>query len=347
MSTTHHLSPVARTAFRVAQNLRRAWFEAQYVATQRLSPAIELPGDLRDAMPTARELSADRAELIERDLANIEAGYYRLPHDMIENPVTALRQSLAYFADLPAVIRRRRGSDESNGVPRDAEAYPPYYRHAFHHQTDGYLTERSARLYDQQVEVLFGGAADAMRRQALVPIHEHLRDRRIAACRLIDIGCGTGRFLTFVKDNYPRLAVTALDISPHYLSEARRNTRAWARIEFIAGAIEAVDLPQAGFDIATCIYVLHELPANLHAMIARRLASIVKPGGLLVLIDSLQLGDRPSYDALLESFPAAFHEPYYADYLRQDLAKLFETAGFAVNRVKLAYLSRVMTMRRR
>ena len=40
-----------------------------------------------------------------------------------------------------------------------------------------------------------------MRRQALVPIFQHLRDRRVADCRLLDVAAGTGRFLTFVKDN--------------------------------------------------------------------------------------------------------------------------------------------------
>src|SRR3546814_9909933 len=53
-----------------------------------------------------------------------------------------------------------------------------------------------------------------MRRQALVPLAEHFRTRRIREARLLDIACGTGRFLTFVKDNYPRLAVTGLDLSP-------------------------------------------------------------------------------------------------------------------------------------
>ena len=60
--------------------------------------------------------------------------------------------------------------------------------------------------------------ADAMRRQALVPLHHHFRTRRTAEARLLDVASGTGRFLTFVKDNYPRLDVTALDLSPNYLA---------------------------------------------------------------------------------------------------------------------------------
>ena len=85
----------------------------------------------------------------------------------------------------------------------------------------------------------------------------------------------------------------------------------------------------------------------MHGDVAAAIARLVKPGGLFVLIDSLQYGDRPEYDALLESFPLAFHEPYFADYLRQDLTKLFAEAGFEQQNVELAYLSRVMTFRRK
>jgi len=346
MATTASLSPLARTAYRWSQNLRLSWFSAQYALTQRFSDSVPLPEHLKAAMPSSRLLTADRAQLFERDLQNIEAGYYRLPHDLIESPVAALRQSIAYFNDLPNVNRRRRGEAGTEVATDAAEGFPDYYRRAFHHQTDGYLSEKSARLYDYQVEILFGGAADAMRRQALVPIHDFLRDRRIADCRLIDIACGTGRFLTFVKDNYPRLPVTALDISPYYVAEARRNLAPWSRVEFVEAAIESADLPAARYDIATCIYLFHELPADLHAAAARAIARALKPGALFVLVDSLQLGDRPGYDALLESFPLAFHEPYYADYLRRDLVPVFAAAGLAMERVELAYLSRVMVLRK-
>ncbi len=338
--------PIERMAYRLSQGLRLGWFSAQYALSRRFTDRIALPDRLKAAMPSARQLAADRQQLVERDLRNIEAGYYRLPHDLIGNPATALRQSLAYFADLPNVNRRRRGEEDPALSSGAAERFPDYYRQAFHHQSDGYLSETSARLYDHQVEVLFGGAADAMRRQALVPIHHFLRRRRVAACRLADVACGTGRFLTFVKDNYPRLAVTALDVSPYYLDEARGNLKHWSRVEFIEAAVERAALPSQSHDIATCIYLFHELPAAMHAEVAGAIARILKPGGMLVLVDSLQLGDRPDYDALLESFPLAFHEPYYADYLRQDFPALFAGAGLTVERVDLAYLSRVMVARK-
>jgi ubiquinone/menaquinone biosynthesis C-methylase UbiE len=346
MAEAGSLMPIERMAYRLSQGLRLGWFSAQYALSSRFTDKVALPDRLRAAMPSARRLAADRQQLIERDLRNIEAGYYRLPHDLIENPATALRQSLAYFADLPNVNRRRRGEEGPALASDEAERFPDYYRHAFHHQSGGYLSARSARLYDHQVEVLFGGTADAMRRQALVPVHRFLRERRIAECRLVDVACGTGRFLTFIKDNYPRLAVTAVDVSPYYLDEARGNLKHWSRVEFVEAAVERAPLPAQSHDIATCVYLFHELPAAVHAEAARAIARALKPGGILVVVDSLQLGDRPEYDALLESFPLAFHEPYYADYLRQDFPALFGGAGLTVEAVDLAYLSRIMVARK-
>ncbi len=48
---------------------------------------------------------------------------------------------------------------------------------------------------------------------------------------------------------------------------------------------------------------------------------------------------------MLESFPAAFHEPYYASYLREDLDRLL-SPGFAPAERFPAYFSKVLSYRR-
>jgi len=58
------------------------------------------------------------------------------------------------------------------------------------------MTDDSAERYDTQVEVLFNGTGNAMRRQALRNCMKFFgRDQR--KLKLLDIGCGTGRFLDF------------------------------------------------------------------------------------------------------------------------------------------------------
>jgi SAM-dependent methyltransferase len=82
-------------------------------------------------------------------------------------------------------------------------------------------------------------------------------------------------------------------------------------------------------------------------LVAAEIARVVAPGGGLVLADSLQLGDAPDLDQMLEYFPHGFHEPYYGSYLKEDLIGLFEAAGFVHERAELAFLTKVLRFRRR
>src|SRR5437588_1434662 len=113
--------------------------------------------------------------LFEKDLENAEAGLYPLPLDFSEE-IRRARASLQYLADIPRVAARRRRNGK-NELVEAAENLPRYYRQNFHYQTDGYLSDDSARLYDFQVEALFSGTADAMRRRAFVPIARFLKKR--------------------------------------------------------------------------------------------------------------------------------------------------------------------------
>lgn len=340
-----------RLVYAVSQTARVSWYFGQYALAARMSgprvPRERRPVGLR--IPDTREVLAELRKLLIRDWRNIEAGYYRLPHDLIERPDRILADARRFFRDLPSVDRRRReraNAEVFHNPPPGANGLPRYYVQNFHYQTDGYLSEHSAKLYDHQVEVLFGGGADAMRRQALVPIHHHLRTRKVTESRLLDVATGTGRFLTFVKDNYPRLDVTALDLSHDYLSEARRRLRPWSRSRFVQAPAEAMPIGDAGIDIVTCIYLFHELPRKIRATVAREIFRVLKPGGILVFIDSLQTGDRPSFDGLLDLFPVAFHEPYYADYVKQDLEGLFRDVGFVPTSGTLAFMSKVLVLRK-
>jgi hypothetical protein len=72
------------------------------------------------------------------------------------------------------------------------------------------------------------------------------------------------------------------------------------------------------------------------------LSKAVKPGGRLIILDSLQRGDEPDYDGLLEMFPHSFHEPYYAEYLNEDFAALAEESGLRHTRSENVFVSKAM-----
>jgi hypothetical protein len=150
------------------------------------------------------------AQLFLKDLANVEAGFYPVPDDHDGSLLALIRRSRMFFDDLPNIHRRRerRAHDEVlNEITRGTR--PRYYLQNFHYQSGGWPTEKSAELYDTQVEVLFNGSANAIRRQALPLLHEIFAGRDQRKLKVIDIGCGTGRFIDAVKQVWPKLPVRA------------------------------------------------------------------------------------------------------------------------------------------
>jgi len=336
-----------KLAFETAQAARIAWFFGHKALAARLTKPVPAPAELRGRkMPDRQRLLADLWRLVKQDWRHIEAGLYLAPEDWRGNPFGGLRRAVDFFTDLSAVEARRHGEAADALLRRpEAERYPRYYRRAFHFQTDGYLSDASAERYDYQVEVLFGGGAAAMRRQALGPLRAALqRAGGAARSRLLDIACGTGSFLRAVKRNHPRLAVTGLDLSGPYLARARRRLSEWSRVTMVEAAAEQMPFGADEFDVVTCIYLFHELPPAVRRAVVGEIRRVLKPGGSLIFMDSLQTGDEPDYDALLDYFPFAFHEPYYAGYLAEDLDQLF-TLGFIPEERSLAYFSKVMTYR--
>jgi ubiquinone/menaquinone biosynthesis C-methylase UbiE len=339
-----------RNLYRFSQAARVAWFGSHHVLANRLGRGTAFAQEgvkVEHDYPDRRLFFAEMQNLFERDWKNIEDGLYAAPAAIDRNAFTALYDSLDFLRDVPEVARRRRDQvhDEVKAEePR--QGFPDYYMQNFHFQSGGWLTDESARRYDFQVETLFAGTADAMRRQALVPIAAFMKGKDQRKLSLLDVATGTGRFLASVKDNWPRLGVTALDLSPEYIAKARKELKAWRDVRFLEANAEAMPLLKESQDIVTCIYLFHELPPEIRPRVAREIARVLRPGGVFVLVDSIQPGDTPGFEALTEFFPQAFHEPYYESYLAWDIATAFKDAGLKRLSSTPAFLSKVAVFRK-
>ncbi|HKA81126.1 MAG TPA: class I SAM-dependent methyltransferase [Xanthobacteraceae bacterium] len=347
--------PVSQFATRIAYGARQlprvAWYVGHAMLMRRLSQRVrerEGGGTRRQAhtdapVPDRRRLYADMAVLFRRDLANIEAGIYPLPADHDGSWPTLIERSRLFFEDLPDVHRRRESGDHRQVLNDDTRGKRPgYYLQNFHFQSGGWMTPDSAQRYDTQVEVLFNGSANATRRQALVPLHEIFAGRDQRRLRLLDVGCGTGRFLDFFKQTWPRLPALGLDMSETYVAEARRHLRSWCWINLMVANGEAIPLPDESQDAVTSIFMFHELPPKVRRIVFREFARVLRRAGRLVVVDSLQLGDEPDYDGMLELFPQNYHEPYYAGYLVEDFGAIAADCGLAHVRDVNAFVSKVM-----
>ena len=294
-----------------------------------------------------RALEARRVELHRRDLANVEAGAY--PRELLfDIPVRRyLREFPRLLRDAPRVVRRMRSRDFRD-IPGglDRERFPPYYRRTFHWQTDGYFSEHSAELYELGVELLFRGTADVMRRQIIPPVTELVRAHGADHLRLLDVGCGTGRTLHQLARTHPRMRLHGVDLSPAYVRLARKRLADVAELTLAVENAEALPWADAAFDVVTSVYLFHELPRRARRNVARELARVVRPGGLVVIEDSAQPSESPELEAVLHDFPRDFHEPFYEDYLTDDLAPLLREAGLVIEAVQPHLVAKVVIARR-
>jgi ubiquinone/menaquinone biosynthesis C-methylase UbiE len=257
------------------------------------------------------------------------------------------------WLDMPSTWARR-SERNVHDLPQEvqSENYPDYYLQNFHHQTDGYLSDHSASLYDLQVEILFNGTADPMRRRVIRPLIEGLRafqERPASQLRVLDIATGTGRMLRQLRAALPQAQLVGLDLSAAYLRQANR----WLSQlpselpQLVQGNAEQMPFASGSMQAVTCVFLFHELPGEARQAVLNECFRVLEPGGTLVLADSVQLADSPQFEAAMDNFRRVFHEPYYRDYIGDAIDARLEQAGFSGIRASSHLMTRVWSATKR
>lgn len=293
-----------------------------------------------------RTLQLELEALLERDCANAEQGLYPA-RQLFEMPIAEyVRQLPALAAEVLRSMRRSKNKLVRD-LPSDVDlsAYPDYFRRNFHWQTDGYLSERSAAVYDVGVEFLFLGTAGVMRRQIVPPVTRALRKRNasLGPARILDVACGTGSAIHQLALAHPGEKYWGLDLSPYYLHHAARRLSHVKNLSLVNENAERMPLADASFDVVTSVFLFHELPARARRNVLAEMHRVLKPGGLLVIEDAAQLSEAADLQVFLDNFAATMNEPFFADYIRSDLSELMTEAGFRVQSVERCFLSKVVS----
>ena len=172
---------------------------------------------------------------------------------------------------------------------------------------------------------------------------ERLSQHLSPGSRILDLGCGYGRVLGLLFDHGYRNLI-GFDPAPAMITMARARFPGIEFEEF--SSVPHLPLSDASVDATILFSVLTCVPTDEgQRAIVSEVHRVLKPGGTLILVDSLQTGDARDYDALLDYFPYAFHEPYYASYVRENLDALF-APGFLKQVTDFAYFSKVVSWRR-
>lgn len=330
---------------------RSVHYTIQYDLMNKVSHLI--PGLKGAQMPDETSLKDIRQRvttLLRADVQNALDGKYPLEVFLPESPVKHVKRLARILID-GVSLSRRRYSQSARNFSSKAQDYlddvPEYYKRCFHFQTDGYLSDWSADLYEHQVELLFGGTADPMRRLLIPPMKEFFEGNPDGAgLTFLEFGAGTGRATRNVRLAFPKARIVATDLSEPYLRHARERLGHHSRLDFVRA--DAAELPFADekFDAVYSVFTLHETPLDARKSILKEAHRVLKKGGYLGLVDSAQLGDIPEIDDVFKSFPANFHEPFYTNYIKTPLEKLLKAQKFKSIESEVGLFSKVTSAKK-
>lgn len=323
------------------------------VSTQLLNWVAPLPVEQRTkTTPITMELlqiiQKRMNAILEADWQDVEKGVY--PASLVfDNPWDDFfRYYPIVWLDMPEIWQRATSKQyQQFDAGIETEGLPSYYVQNFHHQTNGYLSDTSANLYDLQVELLFNGTADPMRRRILAPLKEGLNafsDVLPSQIKILDVACGTGRTLKNIRGMLPKASLYGVDLSAAYLRKANQllSQDAGTLPQLVQGNAEELPYLDNYFHAVTSVFLFHELPPQARQNVINEAFRVVKPGGTFIICDSIQMSDSPELAPAMENFSDTFHEPYYRHYTTDDLAARLKEAGFTEISEQVHFMSKYL-----
>ncbi|MBO1062581.1 MAG: class I SAM-dependent methyltransferase [Aphanizomenon sp.] len=104
-----------------------------------------------------------------------------------------------------------------------------------------------------------------------------------ANANVLDLGCGTGRLLNRLANQFPEITGTGLDLSPQMLRIARQNNRHRPRLIYLEGNAENLPFAEGQFNaVFNSISFLHYPQPD---QVLNEVARVLSPGGKFYLVD--------------------------------------------------------------
>lgn len=304
----------------------------------------------KDFQKFFKKAQTEANKLIWQDSQNIIKGIYPISVLKPESPIKHLLRIPNILWDAYKISKRRNKkiSKEFSAEAREhLDELPEYFKRNFHFQTDGYLSQESAELYEHQVEMLFAGTADAMRRLIIPQVKKHLgKNIDGRGLRILEVACGTGRLTQFMAQSFPKAQILATDISPVYLKHAKNQLKNFGRVDFMRADGTETRLQDEQFDLVYSCFLFHELPMKERVAAIQEAKRVLKPGGYFGFVDSIQQSEAEELSMALEMFPVDFHEPFYKDYSQNPMEILIENNGLEIVEKSVGFFSKAILARK-
>src|SRR3989338_1605658 len=188
-----------------------------------------------------------------------------------------------------------------------------------YYQQDYYESGISSNLVNH-VLGLFGGAVIRFKESEIL---KNFKPQRPAKLRILDIGCGSGDFLTHINSKV--FEKYGVEVNPHGYEKCKRQG-----LKVFNGELKDIGFEMGYFDVITMWHVLEHVdePENLLIEVRR----ILKSGGLLIVA-------TPNTDSW--GFKLGLKDWFHLDsprhlilYNRRSLGILLEKTGFKVKKFK-------------
>ena len=218
--------------------------------------------------------------------------------------------------------------------------YPDYYQQPFHAYDEGNLCWQAAfeaasatksmalRVWKNE-DITWQEAEQRLRHS----FYEILTEYTPATMgQILDLGCSVGMSTIalhryFSQQQSTALETTGLDLSPYMLAVAQASDTQ-QEISWVHGLGESTEIDGNSQDLVTLQFVIHELPRQATAAIFQEVLRILKPGGVVGIVDN-----NPASPVIQNLSPVLFTlmkstEPWSDDYYTFDVEAALQKVGF-------------------
>ena len=219
--------------------------------------------------------------------------------------------------------------------------YPDYYQVPFHAYDQGNLCWQAAfeaqsathsmglRVWKNE-NITWQEAQQRLRHSFYQKLEQYIPT---TITDILDLGCSVGistlelhRY--FGQKQNSEINTVGLDLSPYMLSVAKTLDQKQEIAKWVHGLGESTKFTDNSFDLVTLQFVIHELPRQATIEIFQEALRILKPGGVLGIVDN-----NPASPVIQNLPPVLFTlmkstEPWSDDYYTFEVEKAMTIAGF-------------------
>lgn len=186
--------------------------------------------------------------------------------------------------------------------------------------------------YDRGLAVFSMGLMGANLDDIGLSMARYVRHRYpdFAPADILDLGCTVGHNSLPWKLAYPQARLTGIDAAGPCLEYASARAKLQGvDADFVQMRADALNFPDASFDLVFSSMFLHELPPAMRRNTLAEAHRVLRPGGLMLHMELPPNDQMPAFEGFYLDWDSAYNaEPFYKNYRDQDPRALCRDAGF-------------------